>query len=606
MPVYAKLRGDLISTSTVIDGVTIYNIKDPKSGNYFRLREPEFWLINQLDGKTSYVIIAENFRIKFNLDIDADNVLQFVNALEKLFFLENVRSEQAVSRKSYGREKKKTTFSKLLFIKINAFDPSRFLDKLTKIYRPFHKWYWVLVQMLIIFTGVALLSANFSYFSVTLTEIFNIGSIVTIVLAFFILVTFHELAHAVICRYYGGEVKSMGFLLLYFQPCFYTDLSDVIGVFINELARLTTIVCWITLLFNFNPLIKLDGYYLLSDWVDIPNLRKKAFAYFGNVFKRKILGWPEKAYPVTYREKKIFLVYAFFAIVYSVFLIGYMLWLIAGFLYAKMGGAGLFLLGVILLFTLRDNIASFFKAIVKHIIYMKQLFKKPIRLTVYIIILLAFLVVLFLVPFPHRVAGEITVRPIENFNLSMNELGYMESRYHRGGANPENQVSILQMNTNNMGLLELLPFVKDGQKISKGDTLAILSSSQVTKEIVTEASEMDRLKGELALLKAMPKKEEIAEAEADVRAARANFDKFKQDLNRARDLLDKKLISVTEFETTQADYDVARAELANKESRLDLLKAPPRPEEEAVLEAEIDKQKAKLDFLKHLSNTSRM
>ena len=220
-------------------------------------------------------------------------------------------------------------------------------------------------------------------------------------------------------------------------------------------------------------------------------------------------------------------------------------------------------------------------------------------MTVYIIIVLALLVVLFFIPFPHRVAGEITVRPIEDFNLSMNELGYLESRYHRGGANPENQVSILQMNINNMGLLELLPLVRDGQKISKGDTLAILSSSQVTKEIIAEASEMDRLKGELALLQALPKKEEIAEAEADVRAARANFDKLQQDLNRARGLLEKKLISVTEFETTQAGYDVARAELANKESRLELLKAPPRPEEEAVLEAEIDKQKAKLDFLKH-------
>ena len=86
MPSYAKLRRDLVSSSTEIDGAVVFNVKDPLTGTYFRLREPEFWLINQLDGETAYDVIARNFRDKFDLDISAENVEQFVGALEKLFF----------------------------------------------------------------------------------------------------------------------------------------------------------------------------------------------------------------------------------------------------------------------------------------------------------------------------------------------------------------------------------------------------------------------------------------------------------------------------------------------------------------------------------------
>ena len=59
MASYAKLRIDLVSARAEIDGQTVFNIKDPVTGNYFRLREPEFWLISQLDGLTSYEEIAE-------------------------------------------------------------------------------------------------------------------------------------------------------------------------------------------------------------------------------------------------------------------------------------------------------------------------------------------------------------------------------------------------------------------------------------------------------------------------------------------------------------------------------------------------------------------
>ena len=50
MPAYAKLRSDLVSSKTSSGDSVVYTVKDPITGTYFRLREPEYWLVNQLDG----------------------------------------------------------------------------------------------------------------------------------------------------------------------------------------------------------------------------------------------------------------------------------------------------------------------------------------------------------------------------------------------------------------------------------------------------------------------------------------------------------------------------------------------------------------------------
>ena len=68
--------------------------------------------------------------------------------------------------------------------------------------------------------------ANSEFFYIDLGELYSISSILVIVISLFIIISVHEFAHAVICRNYGGEVREIGFLLLYFQPCFYSDLSD--------------------------------------------------------------------------------------------------------------------------------------------------------------------------------------------------------------------------------------------------------------------------------------------------------------------------------------------------------------------------------------------
>ena len=632
MSLYAKLRTDLVISEAVVDGAEVVNIKDPIRSNYFRLRPPEYWLISQLDGQTSYQTIAEKFQKKFKLNIDEAAVKQFVDLLEQEFFIENSRAEQVVSRKSYGNEDRTSLFSKLLYVKLKAFKPGKTLEFLTKLYKPFHSPIGYLLQFLLIVGGLILFTVEFSNFSISVDSIFQLSSIITIIIASFILLVIHEYSHAIACRLFGGEVTEMGFLFMYFQPCFYCNISDawlfkkksqrlgvtwaglysefilfafcmllwrvtVPGTFINIVAELILLIIIVSFIFNLNPLIKLDGYYLLSDFLEIPNLRSKSFAYLSNVWKRVILGWPIEKIETTGRERRIYLFYAALALVYTIFIVLYVLVILAEFLYQKTGYSGLFLLFALIIFTIRTNIANAVQGFIQHVKYLKDIMKKPFRLVSYIIVIAVLIIVLFFVPFKHRVTGEVMVEPIAEFSLLLNDLGLLEKKYQQGGVDSELKSSYIQMASLELGSLELIPYVKDGQPVSDGDTLAILVSNQVTREIEAERSILHQLQNDLALLQSPPKKEEIDEAVSQVNAAQASFDQAKRDEERLKGLFDKNLIPKDEFETALSKTEIANAELENRKAKLNLLKSPPKPEEEAVIQSQIEKQQARLSFL---------
>lgn len=634
MPEFAKLRDDLISSPTEVDGETLYTIKDPVTGKFFRLRAPEFWLINRLDGTRSPDDVAVQFSEHFGARLQAADVQQFIDVLAGLFFLEDHRSEQELARASGDVFAAKSLFGRLLYIRLKAFTPGPMLDRLARWYRPLHRPLWFVLALAVIALGAGVLLSNASAFAAIQVErLLTVGTILTIMLSLFLLIIFHEFAHALACRYYGGRVREMGFLLMYFQPCFYCDVSDawlfpkksqriivtlagpffqllltalgvliwritVPGSLVSEVARIIVVISTVSYLFNFNPLIKLDGYYLLSDWLDIANLRAKSFAYFSNVLQRRVLGWNMPRQAVTGRERTIYMTYAVLALAYSGFLIGIVLYLAGGVLINQWGGAGLLLLAAIVLYILRQQIIDLGHGTVTHIRHMKKLLSQPLRLTVHIVVLASVIVLLVAVPFPYRVSGEISVRPIASFKLSMNDFGLIESSLRRGGADPDQKISILQMNNAEMGVLELVPTVRDGQVVLQGDTVAMLTSNQVVQEIAEAEAELGRLQGELDLLRAPPKKEEVQEAESRLAAARAAYEKRRSDLQRAEELFRKNLISSEELENRRSEMKIALAEWQRLGSSIDLLKSPPRPEEETVLVRSVEKQRARLRFLK--------
>ncbi|MFZ1684719.1 MAG: HlyD family efflux transporter periplasmic adaptor subunit [Candidatus Zixiibacteriota bacterium] len=633
MPDFARMRSDLVVSPLEQDGQQLFTIKDPVTGNYFRLREPEYWLVTQLDGTRSPEDLASGFQAKFGFNLGADAVSAFVQSLGNLFFLEDGRSEQELEKAARRQKQQRSLAARVLFIKLKAFDPGKFLDFLTRIYRPFHNRFWFALEALLMVIGLGLLLANPSEFSVRLDHLFQVGSIILIVVALFLLISLHEFAHAVLCRYYGGRVKEMGILLLYFQPCFYSDVSDawlfskksqriavtlaglyfqflflslalrvwsvtVPGYFINEFSRICVIVSWVTFLFNFNPLIKLDGYYLLSDWMGIPNLRSKAFAYVRNVLQRRLLGWPREALDITPREKRVYFSYGVLAFLYSAFLIAYFVLILLGYVGEQVGPAGILLLLVLAAIILRDSAASTARGVVQHVSYMKELIHRPIKLTIYLVVLAAIIYLGFFLKVPDRVSGEVSVQPMAEFTVSTSGEGLLNLNMRRGGENPEKRANVLKIVSTEVGAFNLTPIVREGQSVSAGETLAVVTSNQVTKDIATNLAELRRLEGNLALLKAPRKKEEIQEAQAQVTGAKANYDQLKKDLDRTEGLAARNMVAQEKVDAARSAVAVAKAELNTKSSYLALVKSPPRPEEIAVIEQDIDKQKMQIEYLK--------
>ena len=636
-----KLRSDLISSPSEIDGAIVYTVKDPVGGNYFRLREPEYWLVHQFDGRSTPGNLADRFNAKYGSNLSANDVGQFVSVMDKLLFLDNSRSEQTIGRFSQGMHTGTSWLGRILFIKLKAFKPGQFLERLTTLYRPLHRPFWFGVQGLIIIIGLSVLFANVEQFTVSLVELWRLDSIVLMIASIFGLLVLHEFAHAVVCRLYGGEVREMGFLLIYFQPGFYCDLSDawlfkhkwkriavtlagpyfqllilalsVIlwrvttpGVFINDLAWMLVTVNWINCLFNFNPLFKLDGYYLLSDWVDIPNLRRKAFAYLGNLFQRRILGWDVEAFEINRRERSIFVIYSLTSLVYSIWFLGYLFSLVISFLLAKAGAGGLLLFIIVWLVILQSTFGRLARGVVSHIRHMRQLLKKPLKLISYLVVFGVVLVAGITIPMPQRVSGDVLVQPIAEFTIFLSETGLMEKQTRFGGEAPSTTSDYLQLGSTDMAALNVVSLAHDGQQVHVGDTVAIMSSNQVNAEIKAGQAELDRLYGELALLKAPPRKEEIAEAQARVRAAEANLQRLLRDEQRIVRLLEKLHETRERLESVQSEVEIARAELATCQSALDLLKAPPRAEEEAVISYQIDQQQARLLFLKQQAGAGQI
>lgn len=632
MPRLPKLRSDLTAVPSQVDSTTVYTLKDPITGRYFRLREPEYWIAGQLDGNHTCEQIAADFKAKFGFELSVDDIEQFVLSLSKLFFLEDGRSEQELNRAVKEASSRRSLATRLLYIKLKGFTPGLALDWLSQIYRPFHNRFWIGVQLILIAIGLGLLVANSSHFAVRLGELFHLTSIVTIVISLSLLVSLHEFAHAVLCRYYGGQVREMGFLLMYFQPCFYCDISDVWlfpkrsqrmavtwaglhfqlvflavcmiiwrvtvpGYPLNELARTSVIVSWLTFLFNLNPLIKLDGYYLLSDWLDISSLRPKALAYLGNVIKRRLLGWPIEPIDVSARERKIFPAYAILGVAYSTLLIALVLKWLAAFMAGSLGGPGILLLCLVLVIILRQNILMLVRGIVRHVMYMKKFLEYPIRLISYIVVFIVILLVGLFIPVPNHVSGKVTTQPIAEFGISLGADGILEMTTRIGGESPEQRSNVIKVVSSDVGAVGLSPIVREGQQVKSGDTLAVVTSNQVSRDIAAGIADLHRLEGDLALLKAPRKREEIAEAQAKVNGAKAYYDQLQRDLTRTEELAAKNLIPADRLEAARSAAAVAKAQFNDKQSALALLKSPPRPEEIVVIEHDITRQKARLDYL---------
>jgi putative peptide zinc metalloprotease protein len=164
---------------------------------------------------------------------------------------------------------------------------------------------------------------------------------------------FHESAHGLTCKHFGGEVHKMGFMLIYLSPAFFCDVGEVY-VYGGKWPRIAAIVAgiWIELMFcsiasvvwwgtpsgspvhdfaykimlitgvavvlmNLNPLIKLDGYYLFGELIGIPTIKESSTEYLSSWFKRHVFRLPVEVPYLRRSRRGLFVGYALISGAYS-------------------------------------------------------------------------------------------------------------------------------------------------------------------------------------------------------------------------------------------------------------------------------------------------
>ncbi|MDA1161559.1 MAG: HlyD family efflux transporter periplasmic adaptor subunit [Planctomycetota bacterium] len=314
-----RRRADLLCHEQHIGGSRYWHVKDPVSLRYYQLSPEEHAVLMMLDGTVSLRDIRRQFELKFAPQrLSLPQVQSFLATLHGSGLIISDSPGQShilVSRTRTERgQRHLKQLSNILAIRFRGFDPHRFLNWLVPRTRFLFAPWCVTICVGLMLTAVLLAAVRIDTLQARLPrfhEFFGASNLLLLALTLATTKVLHELGHAVSCRHFGGECHEMGVMLLVMTPCLYCNVSDAwilpsrwqrivisaAGIYVelllsagclflwwfsipgpfNSLCLNVVFVCSVsTVLFNGNPLLRYDGYYILADLVEIPNLRQQA------------------------------------------------------------------------------------------------------------------------------------------------------------------------------------------------------------------------------------------------------------------------------------------------------------------------------------------
>ena len=521
-----KLRSDLVISRQ--DSFVV--VKDPAAGRFFRLRDIEHFIASQFDGSTSLGEVRERTEQKFGAAPAPDVVEGFVAKLRRVGLLETMPAGPEASVRQAGGPR-----GDLLHLRLSAFDPDRLLDRLIGKVRLCFTPHFVGLSTLLIVVALGIAIRQRAEIARDLASLARFETVVPALLAIFLVAVVHEFAHGLTCKHFGGRVREMGFLLIYFQLAFYCNVSDawlfpekskrllvtLAGPYVELILWALAVLTWrftgsavwphplalvvvataaVRLFINLNPLIRLDGYYLLSDAFGIPNLRARAFSYLSGCVRSRfarLQGSPARAVQAASpRERRIYFVYGLLAGGYSVWLLGSIAWALGNLFTGAYQGIGAILSAGLL--------AAVFQSRLRRLVSSSALAepwrdrvaaaKRPAKL---LIALAAMLAVLFFGRIELTVSGELTMRTRHNTDVRARTDGIVTEAS-----------------------------VAEGQRVAQGDGIARVSDEDYRGELRAAEAQIEETGARLKMLRAGARPEQIEAAQAALARLQDGLDRL--------------------------------------------------------------------------------
>ena len=387
-PIRLRMRADLRPEQQNYQGRDCWVIKDPVSLKYYRFEHEEFQILRMLDGNSSAEEIKHRFEAEFSPQrLSFSELYQFVGMLHRSALLVSDSAGQGIELFRRGQSnrsrQRRQSLTNMLSFRLRGFDPDRILSFLdSRLGWFFSLWSFTLALML----GLGALGLLFSNFEIfqnklpTFRDFFAGRNWLSLAIVLGVTKVLHEFGHGLACKRFGGQCHEMGVMFLVFTPCLYCNVSDswmlpnkwhrifisAAGMYVELiLASAATFVWWFshpgivnqlslnvmfvcsvtTLMFNANPLMKYDGYYILSDWLEIPNLRQKSSALLSSAMSHWLLGLPGRVDPfLPTGHRWLFVIYSLAAPIYRWIITFSIFW----FLYRLLEPYGVQIIGQLL------------------------------------------------------------------------------------------------------------------------------------------------------------------------------------------------------------------------------------------------------------------
>ena len=330
----AELRPQLLAHARLhrhrYRGELWYLLQDPASGRVHRFTPAARLVLAAMDGRRTVNDLWQIAQRRLGEDAPTqDEIIQLLGQLHGSDLLHTNVPPDALELFERGErvaaQKRRRSWANPMALRIPLFDPGRFLDRFVPLWRLLWGRAGAVLWLVVVLPALVMLPAHWPELTNNLSDqVLQTQNLLVLALVFPVVKALHELGHATATRAGGGEVHDMGLMLLVLMPVPYVDASAatvlrsrwrralvgaagmLVELFLAALAFYlwlavepglvralcfnTMIVAGVsTLIFNGNPLLRYDAYYILADLIELPNLAQQSARYWGYLAEHHVL-----------------------------------------------------------------------------------------------------------------------------------------------------------------------------------------------------------------------------------------------------------------------------------------------------------------------------